>query len=44
MWFVNFVCPQLFFHCTLHTIGARVGGSNRCDKDMQLDLIFSQPV
>ncbi len=40
MWFVR---PQLFFHCTLRPIGARVGGSNRCNKDILLDLIFFSP-
>ena len=40
MWFVR---PQLFFHCTLRPIGARVGGSNRCDEDIPLDLVFSNP-
>jgi hypothetical protein len=40
MWFVR---PQLFFHCTLRPIGARVGGRNRCDEDIPLDLIFFSP-
>ncbi len=40
MWFL---CPQLFFHHTLRPIGARVGGSNRCDEDIPLDLIFFSP-
>ena len=40
MWFVR---PQLFFHCTLRPIGARVGGHNRCDEDIPLDLIFFSP-
>jgi hypothetical protein len=35
MWFVR---PQLFFHCTLHLMDARVGCYNCCDKDIQLDL------
>ena len=37
MWFV---CPQLFFHCTLCPIGTRVGGHNRCYEDIPLDLVF----
>ncbi len=40
MWFVS---PQLFFHCTLHPISARVGGSNHCNKDIPLDLVFFSP-
>ena len=40
MWFVR---PQLFFHCSLRPIGARVGGHNRCDEDIPLDLIFFSP-
>ena len=40
MWFVR---PQLFFHCKLCPIGARVGGHNRCDEDIPLDLVFFSP-
>ena len=40
MWFVP---PQLFFHCTLSLINARVGSSNHCNKDILLDLIFFSP-
>ncbi len=42
MWFVR---PQLFFHCTLRPILDRVGGYNRCDKDipLRLDLVFFSP-
>ena len=40
MWFVR---PQLFFHCTLRPIGARVGTYNRCDEDIPLDLVFFSP-
>ncbi len=40
MWFVR---PQLFFHCTLRPIGARVGDRNSCDEDIPLDLIFFSP-
>ncbi len=40
MWFVH---PQLFFHCTLRPIGARVGVCNRCDEDIPLDLVFFSP-
>ena len=35
-----FVRPQLFFHCTLCPIGARVGSRNRCNEDILLNLIF----
>ena len=37
---ICFVRPQLFFHCTLCPIGARVGSRNRCDEDIALNLIF----
>ncbi len=40
MWFV---CPQLFFHCTLRPIGAVTGCFNRSDEDIPLDLIFFSP-
>jgi hypothetical protein len=40
MWFVR---PQLFFHCELRPIGARVGAYNRCDEDIPLDLVFCSP-
>ena len=40
MWVVR---PQLFFHCTLRSIGARVGGHNSCDEDIPLDLVFFSP-
>ena len=40
MWFVR---PQLFFHCTLRPIRARVGSHNRCDEDIPLDLVFFSP-
>ena len=40
MWFV---CPQLFFHCTLCPIGARVGWHNCCYEDIPLDLVFFSP-
>ena len=40
MWFVR---PQLFFHCKLCPIRARVGGHNRCDEDIPLDLVFFSP-
>ena len=40
MWVVR---PQLFFHCMLRPISARVGGRNRCDEDIPLDLFFFSP-
>ena len=40
MWFVR---PQLFFHYSLCPISARVGGHNRCDEDIPLDLVFFSP-
>ena len=40
LWFVR---PQLFFHCTLRLIDAKVGSYNRCDKDIPLDLVFFSP-
>ncbi len=42
MWFV---CPQLFFHCTLRLIGTQAAEDrfNRSDEDIPLDLIFFSP-
>ena len=40
MWFVR---PQLFFHCTLCPIGARVGVHNCCYEDIPIDLVFFSP-
>jgi hypothetical protein len=40
MWFV---CPQLFFHCTLRPIGTVAGRYNRPDEDIPLDLVFFSP-
>ncbi len=37
MWFV---CPQLFFHCTLCPIGTVAGSYNCSTEDILLDLVF----
>ncbi len=40
MWFV---CPQLFFHCTLRPIGTVAGSYKSSDEDIQLYLVFFSP-
>ncbi len=35
--------PQLFFHCMLCPIEARVDSYNHCNKDILLDLVFFRP-
>ena len=40
MWFV---CPQLFFHCTLRSIGTVAGSFNRSNEEIPLDLVFFSP-
>ncbi len=37
---MQFVRPQLFFHCMLRPIGARVGYYKRCYEGIPLDLVF----